>query len=178
MTRYQDRGKDHVPVIRKKRIFKTFAVLMCVFGACLFLRQNNANCPCATEKLDSSHSIDEDWFEGNITKFQTEANTYNYIVLRKTTVERYGDFSCHSSKTRGICAFNVSSLIEAIQICNAYADVCSGFALTRDMIARLKHQIRRLTYNKGEVTFIKNAFVARIGHSVAESQKLYGNNGA
>lgn len=73
-----------------------------------------------------------------------------------------------------MCAFKVETLIEALQICNAYSDVCTGFVLTRDMNIRLKHQVRRLSYDNQAVTFVKTAFLSRIGHSVAQTPELYG----
>ena len=101
--------------------------------------------------------------------FQNKANAFEYIVLRKTTIEHYGDFSCYQSNTRGKCVFKVESLLEAVQICNAYADVCMRFVLTRDMDVYLKHQVRRLIFDKREVTFIKNAFLSKIGERIADS---------
>ena len=174
MTFYHKRGRDDIPLIRKKTIVKTFAVFFCVIGGYLFVRTNYTNCINTTGILNSSQSVDEDWFDGNITNFQNKADAYNYIVLRKTAIERYGDFSCQSSTKTGMCAFKVETLIEALQICNAYADVCTGFVLTRDMNIRLKHQVRQLSYDNQAVTFLKIAFLSRIGHSVTEAPELYG----
>ena len=175
MSFYHKRGKDDVPLIRKKTIVKTFAVFFCVIGGgYLFVRTNYYNCIKTTGILNSSHSKEEDWFDANITNFQNKGDAHNYIVLRKTAIERYGDFSCQSSTKTGMCAFKVETLIEALQICNAYSDVCTGFELTRDMNIRLKHQARRLSYDNQAVTFVKTEFLSRIGHSVAQSPELYG----
>lgn len=94
MSFYDKRGKDDVPLIRKKTIVKTFAVFFCVIGGYLFVRTNYPNCIKTTGILNSSHSKEEDWFDANITNFQNKADAHNYIVLRKTAIERYGDFSC------------------------------------------------------------------------------------
>ena len=161
--------KSMSPLSERRRFLKTFVVVLFVLGGCLYLRRKNVNFRNYIGKSDSSHSIEEDWFERNITMFQNKANALGYIVLRKATIEHYGDFSCHRSNTRRKCAFNVKSLLEAVQICNAYADVCMGFVLTRDMNMHLKHQIRRLIYGKREVTFIKNAFLSKIGERIADS---------
>ena len=125
-----------------------------------FVRQSYTLCKISTELPDSSQ---EDWFDGNITEFQTEANIYNYVVLRKTTIESHGDFSCSSSIIPRTCAYKVETLLQAVQLCNAYLDVCVAFVLTKDMTIRLKHQVRRLNYDSQAVTFVKSSFVSRIG---------------
>ena len=91
MSFYDKRGKDDVPLIRKKTIVKTFAVFFCVIGGYLFVRTNYSNYIKTTGILNSSHSKEEDWFDANITNFQKKADAHNYIVLRKTAIERYGD---------------------------------------------------------------------------------------
>ena len=132
------------------------------------MRQNYTNCKSSTELQDSNQ---EDWFDGNITEFQNKANIYNYVVLRKTTIEAHGDFSCSSSIKPRMCAFKVKTLVQAVQLCNVYADVCVAFVLTRDMNIRLKHQVRRLNYDNQAGTFVKSAFVPSIGS--APSFKLF-----
>ena len=61
--------------------------------------------------------------------------------------------------------FKVETLIQAVQICDVYADVCAAFVLTRDMNIRLKHQVRRVNYDSQAVTLVKSAFVPRIGQT-------------
>lgn len=129
------------------------------------MRQNYMSCKTATGIHDSRL---EDWFDGNITKFQNiAANVYDFVVLRKTTIESHGDFSCSSSEKPRMCAFKVDTLLQAVQICNVYAGVCAAFVLTRDMNVQLKHQVRRLNYDSQAVTFVKSAFVPRIGNTQA-----------
>ena len=161
------------PLSERRRFLKTFVVLLLGLGGCLYVRRKDVNIRNYIGKSDSTHSIEEDWFERNITMFQNKANAFEYIVLRKTTIEHYGDFSCHPSNTRRKCTltFKVESLLEAIQICDAYADVCMGFVLTRDMNMHFKHQVRRLIYGRREVTFIKKAFLSKIGERITHSWK-------
>lgn len=178
MTFYHNRGKDDTTgFARKKTTLRTFVVLLCFLGGLLFLGSNHMSCKDTAGKLETRRNVEDDWFDGNITSFQNKADAYSYIVLRKTAIGRYGDFSCHSSQKKGMCAFKVETIIEAIQICNAYAEICTGFVLTKDMNIRLMHQVRRLSYNDQTVTFIKTAFVSRIGYSVAEAPQLYARKG-
>lgn len=169
MTFYQNRGQDTTFVCRRKIILK-LVVFLCVLVGWCFVRQNYTNCKrsSSTELQDSSK---EDWFDGNITEFQNKANIYSYVVLRKTTIESHGDFSCSSSIKPRMCMYKVETLVQAVQICNVYANVCAAFVLTRDMNVRLKHQVRRLNYDNQAVTFVKSAFVPRIGN--VPSAKLF-----
>ena len=132
------------------------------------MRQNYTNCKSVTATYESSP---EDWFDGNITKFQNKANIYKYVVLRKTTIEAHDDFSCSSSLKPKMCMYKVDTLVQAVQICNVYGDVCVAFVLTRDMNIRLKHRVRRVNYDSQAVTFVKNAFVPRFG-DLPSSSKL------
>lgn len=59
----------------------------------------------------------------------------------------------------------VETLIQAVQMCNVYGDVCVGFVLTRDMNIRLKHQVKRLSFDSQAVTLVKSAFVPRFGQT-------------
>lgn len=158
MTFYQNRGQDNTFGCRRKTIFK-LVVFLCVLGGWCFVRQNYTNSKSFTPTYESSP---EDWFDGNVTKFQNKANIYNYVVLRKTTIEAYGDFSCSSSLKPRMCMYKVDTLVQAVQMCNVYADVCAAFVLSRDMNIRLKHQVRRVNYDSQAVTFVKNAFAPRI----------------
>ena len=158
MTFYQNRGQDNTFGCRRKTIFK-LVIFLCVLGGWYFMRQNYTHSKSFTGMHESSP---EDWFDGNITKFQNKANIYNYVVLRKTTIEVHGDFSCSSSLKPRMCVYKVDTLIQAVQICNVYADVCAAFVLTRDMNVRLKHQVRRVNYDSQAATFVKNAFAPRI----------------
>ena len=167
MTFYQKLGKDDTPLLRRKTILKTFVFLIAVVGL-FFIRKNFVNYKNTTEIHDSSNSFEEDWFDGNITNFQNKANVHNYIVLRKTTIPDHGDFLCSSSEKKGMCAFKVETLIHAVQICNVYSDICTGFVLTRDMNIRLKYQVRRLNYDSQAVTFVKSAFASRFGNAWLE----------
>lgn len=158
MTFHQNRGQDNTFGCRRKTIFK-FVVFLYVLGGWCFVRQNYTNCKSFT---GTHESRPEDWFDGNITKFQNKATIYNYVVLRKTTIEAHGDFSCSSSLKPRMCMYKVDTLVQAVQICNVYADVCAAFVLTRDMNVRLKHQVRRVNYDSQAVTFVKDAFAPRI----------------
>lgn len=159
MTFYQNRTQDNTFGCRRKTIFKLF-IFLCVLGGWCFVRQNYTNCKSFT----TTHElIPEDWFDGNITKFQSKANIHNYVVLRKTTIEAHGDFSCSSSLKPRMCMYKVDTLLQAVQICNVYADVCVAFVLTKDMNIRLKHQVRQVNYDSQAATFVKNAFAPRIG---------------
>ncbi len=169
MTFYQNRGKDITFFCRRKTVLKLVVFLCILIGWC-FVRQNYTNFKrfSTTELQDSSK---DDWFDGNITEFQNKANIYNYVVLRKTTIEAHGDFSCSSSIKPKMCVYKVESLAQAVQKCNVYGDVCAAFVLTRDMNVQLKHQVRRLNYDNQAVTLVKSAFVSRIGN--VPSPKLF-----
>ena len=167
MTFYQNRGQDNTFGCRRKTIFKLL-IFLCVLGGWCFVRQNYTKCKSFTTTYESSP---EDWFDGNITKFQNKANIYKYVVLRKTTIEAHDDFSCFSSLKPKMCLYKVDTLVQAVQICNVYGDVCVAFVLTRDMNIRLKHQVRRVNYDSQAVTFVKNAFAPRIG-DVPSTSKL------
>lgn len=159
MAFYQNRAQDNTFGCWRKTIFKLF-IFLCVLGGWCFVRQNYTNCKSFT----TTHElIPEDWFDGNITKFQSKANIHNYVVLRKTTIEAHGDFSCSSSLKPRMCMYKVDTLVQAVQICNVYADVCVAFVLTKDMNIRLKHQVRQVNYDSQAATFVKNAFAPRIG---------------
>ena len=164
MVFYQSRGQDKRFILRRKTIFK-FIILLCVLGGWYTIRLSYTVCKNSAEKYDSEISRPEDWFDGNITRFQNKANLYNYVVLRKTTIDAYGDFSCSSSEKRRMCSFKVETLIQAVQMCNVYGDVCVGFVLTRDMNIRLKHQVKRLNFDSQAVTLVKSAFVPRFGQT-------------
>ncbi len=170
MTFYQNRGQDNTGFVCKRKIALKLVVFLCVLVGWFFVRQNYANCErsSTTELQDSSK---DDWFDGNITEFQNKANIYNYVVLRKTTIEAHGDFSCSSSIKPKMCVYKVETLVQAVQICNVYADVCAAFVLTGDMNVRLKHQVRRLNYDNQAATLVKSAFVPRIGN--VPSAKLF-----
>lgn len=86
------------PLSERRRFLKTFVVLLLGLGGCLYVRRKDVNIRNYIGKSDSTHSFEEDWFERNITMFQNKANAFEYIVLRKTTIDHYGDFSCHRSK--------------------------------------------------------------------------------
>ncbi len=168
MTSYHNRGQD-TTFVCKRKIVLTLVVFLCVLVGWCFVRQNYTNCERSTEsEADSSK---EDWFDGNITEFQNKANIYNYVVIRKTTIEAHGDFSCSSSIKPKMCVYKVETLVQAVQKCNVYADVCAAFVLTRDMNVRLKHQVRRLNYDNQAVTLVKSAFVSRTGN--VPSAKLF-----
>ena len=105
-------------------------------------------------------STEKDWFEGNITSFEMwQKNTkFSFTVFRRSTVKTEGDFSCSSSEVAGSCAFKVDNIIQGVQLCNVYRQVCIGFVLTKGMKVYLKHKAKHLHYSNEAALFIRKSY--------------------
>lgn len=106
----------------------------------------------------------DDIFEWNITQSQ---GTYgNYMLFRRTAIEgNYGDYSCSSSVRWRKCAFQVTRIVQATQICDAFGNTCKAFILKSEkgrLIAYLKHSVLRPMTDKNAALFVKKLFIPRL----------------
>lgn len=141
----------------KQNMFIYFLIVL-IFLGCLWTLQK---CNLPLEQQADSQFSEEDWFEANITAFiQSSASSLDYVVLRKTTVTKHGDFACSNSVISKACSYNVNNLVQAAQICNYHGDTCRGFVLEKDMRMFLKHNIRTMGYSQGSVLLVKRPLIS------------------
>ncbi|XP_031556490.1 uncharacterized protein LOC116293225 [Actinia tenebrosa] len=132
-------------------------------------------------KLDKIHNLRrtpiEDAFNRRISLFMSyQGRNLNFTVFKRRALEgRVGDFSCSSSIHPSKCAFHVDNLIQAIQICKVYDDVCKGFVLTEEkggLVIYLKHDVARVHKSNDSALFVRTCFVPKEGFELMTNLDL------
>lgn len=97
-------------------------------------------------------------------------NVPMYIQIRESDSPSIGDFHCGGTEVGNCCAFYVSNVDEAKEICNSYRDYCRGFVLStlganaqrQQYLMYLKTRADSMTSNFLTDFFVKSKYMNSI----------------